>query len=198
MSSGPGEATLLTTVVSLDPIYAYFDADEQIFLKLPRAAAQSAQRRIGSNDPRSGWRSPTRGLPAPGAARLPRQPARSGRPARFAARRVSQHRRRLTPGCSSACVCRRQLSRLSLIRTAPSAPTSTRSSSTSSSADHEIEYRAGDARPDRRRPARRAQRPAAGERVVVNGLQRVRPGAQVDAGRRRWTPAPARRRDRFN
>lgn len=33
VSSGPGEATLLTTVVSLDPVYAYFDADEQIFLK---------------------------------------------------------------------------------------------------------------------------------------------------------------------
>jgi multidrug efflux system membrane fusion protein len=33
VSSGPGEATLLTTVVSLDPIYAYFDADEQIFLR---------------------------------------------------------------------------------------------------------------------------------------------------------------------
>ena len=26
MSSGPVEATLLTTVVSLDPVYAYFDA----------------------------------------------------------------------------------------------------------------------------------------------------------------------------
>ena len=33
VASGPGEATLLTTVVSLDPVYAYFDADEQIFLK---------------------------------------------------------------------------------------------------------------------------------------------------------------------
>ena len=39
VSSGPGEATLLTTVVSLDPVYAYFDADEQIFLKYSSAAA---------------------------------------------------------------------------------------------------------------------------------------------------------------
>jgi membrane fusion protein, multidrug efflux system len=38
VSSGPGEATLLTTVVSLDPVYAYFDADEQIFLKYTAAA----------------------------------------------------------------------------------------------------------------------------------------------------------------
>jgi multidrug efflux system membrane fusion protein len=33
VSSGPAEATLLTTVVSLDPVYAYFDADEQVYLK---------------------------------------------------------------------------------------------------------------------------------------------------------------------
>ena len=33
VASGPGEATLLTTVVSMNPIYAYFDADEQIFLR---------------------------------------------------------------------------------------------------------------------------------------------------------------------
>lgn len=32
VSTGPGEATLLTTVVSLDPVYAAFDADEQTFL----------------------------------------------------------------------------------------------------------------------------------------------------------------------
>src|SRR4029453_5602347 len=38
VSSGPGEATLLTTVVSLDPVYAYFDADEQIFLKYTAVA----------------------------------------------------------------------------------------------------------------------------------------------------------------
>jgi multidrug efflux system membrane fusion protein len=31
VSSGPGEATLLTSVVSLDPIYASFEADERVF-----------------------------------------------------------------------------------------------------------------------------------------------------------------------
>jgi multidrug efflux system membrane fusion protein len=47
VSSGPGEATLLTTVVSLHPIYAYFDADEQIFLRyqsLARAAGGATAR----------------------------------------------------------------------------------------------------------------------------------------------------------
>jgi multidrug efflux system membrane fusion protein len=33
VSTGPGEATLLTTVVSVNPIYATFEADEQTFLR---------------------------------------------------------------------------------------------------------------------------------------------------------------------
>jgi multidrug efflux system membrane fusion protein len=41
VSSGPGEATLLTTVVSLDPVYAYFDADEQIYLKYTGGPARN-------------------------------------------------------------------------------------------------------------------------------------------------------------
>jgi RND family efflux transporter MFP subunit len=35
---GAGEATLLTNIVSLDPIYAYFEADEQIYLKYGQQA----------------------------------------------------------------------------------------------------------------------------------------------------------------
>jgi multidrug efflux system membrane fusion protein len=49
VSSGPGEATLLTTVVSLDPVYAYFDADEQIYLKYtggPRKSGHNANRGV--------------------------------------------------------------------------------------------------------------------------------------------------------
>jgi multidrug efflux system membrane fusion protein len=40
VSSGPGEATLLTTVVSLDPMYASFDADEQTFLRYVNLARE--------------------------------------------------------------------------------------------------------------------------------------------------------------
>jgi RND family efflux transporter MFP subunit len=39
VTSGPGEATLLTTLVSLDPIYASFEVDEQSFLAFQRNAA---------------------------------------------------------------------------------------------------------------------------------------------------------------
>ena len=44
VSSGPGEATLLTTVVSLDPVYAYFDADEQVYLKYTAGRGSSSGR----------------------------------------------------------------------------------------------------------------------------------------------------------
>lgn len=50
VSSGPGEATLLTTVVSLDPIYASFDADEQTFLRygdLAREGKRASARQSG-------------------------------------------------------------------------------------------------------------------------------------------------------
>ena len=40
VSTGPGEATLLTTVVSLDPIYASFDVDEQSFLRYGNLASE--------------------------------------------------------------------------------------------------------------------------------------------------------------
>ena len=37
VQAGPGAPTLLTTIVSLDPIYVYFDSDEQAYLKYVRA-----------------------------------------------------------------------------------------------------------------------------------------------------------------
>jgi multidrug efflux system membrane fusion protein len=40
VSSGPGEATLMTTLVSIDPIHAHFDADEGIYLKYLDLARQ--------------------------------------------------------------------------------------------------------------------------------------------------------------
>jgi membrane fusion protein, multidrug efflux system len=50
VTSGPGEATLLATVVSLDPIYATFDADEQSYLRyleLAREGKRASARASG-------------------------------------------------------------------------------------------------------------------------------------------------------
>jgi RND family efflux transporter MFP subunit len=43
INGGSAQATLLTTIVSLDPIYCYFDADERAYLKYVRLA-QAGQR----------------------------------------------------------------------------------------------------------------------------------------------------------
>jgi multidrug efflux system membrane fusion protein len=47
VSGGQGDATLLTTVVSLDPIYASFDADEQAFLRYGDRVRRQAGGDIG-------------------------------------------------------------------------------------------------------------------------------------------------------
>ena len=42
VQAGPAGATLLTTIVSMDPIYVYFDSDEQAYLEYMRARHASA------------------------------------------------------------------------------------------------------------------------------------------------------------
>jgi len=46
---GGPNATLLTTLVSLDPIYAYFEGDEQVYLKYGELARASARPSSGSD-----------------------------------------------------------------------------------------------------------------------------------------------------
>lgn len=49
VESGPGEATLLTTVVSLDPMYVYFEGDEQTYLRygqLARSGSRASSRDV--------------------------------------------------------------------------------------------------------------------------------------------------------
>lgn len=43
VQAGPPDATLLTTVVSLDPIYAYFEGDEQTYLKYAALARNGSR-----------------------------------------------------------------------------------------------------------------------------------------------------------
>ncbi len=50
INGGAGEATLLTTITSIDPIYCYIDADEQSVLKYQRLAREG--RRISARDAR--------------------------------------------------------------------------------------------------------------------------------------------------
>jgi RND family efflux transporter MFP subunit len=43
VQAGPPDATLLTTVVSMDPIYVYFEGDEQTYLRYAKLARQGSR-----------------------------------------------------------------------------------------------------------------------------------------------------------
>jgi len=47
VQAGAPASTLLTTIVSLDPIYVYFDSDEQAYLKYMQAGASAGRGAIG-------------------------------------------------------------------------------------------------------------------------------------------------------
>jgi RND family efflux transporter MFP subunit len=47
VQAGPAAPTLLTTIMSLDPIYVYFDSDEQAYLKYMRVDNQTGARAVG-------------------------------------------------------------------------------------------------------------------------------------------------------
>ena len=61
VQAGPPDATLLTTVVSLDSMYLYFDSDEQTYLRYSGRAATAARHAAGGRAAaRSTSGSPTR------------------------------------------------------------------------------------------------------------------------------------------
>jgi multidrug efflux system membrane fusion protein len=186
VSSGPGEATLLTTVVSLDPVYAYFDADEQIFLKYSAAA--------GPKGPalRGGLRNRGAELPIRMALANDESFPRLGRldfidnqldgsTGTIRGRAVFRNTDgRLTPGL---------FVRLRLAGTGSYHGLLIQDRAVGTDLNkkfvyvvgpqHEIEYRTVTLGPivDGLRVVRSGL--AAGEPIVVNGLQRVRPGAPV-------------------
>jgi multidrug efflux system membrane fusion protein len=185
VSSGPGEATLLTTVVSLDPVYAYFDADEQIFLKYSAAAGPQgpAMRNAGRRGPDLPIRmalSNDEGFPRVGHLDFVDNQL-DGATGTIRGRAVFRNAdRQLTPGL---------FVRLRLAGTATyrGLLIQDRAVGTDLSKKfvyvvgpkNEIQYRSVTLGPivDGLRVVRGGVE--AGESVVVNGLQRVRPGVQV-------------------
>jgi len=175
VASGPGEATLMTTVVSLDPIHAHFDADERVFLRyaarvggrvtLPIRMALATEKGF----PREGQMDflDNRLDPASGTIR--------GR----AVFRNSDGV--LAPGLFVRLrVAGRGRSRAVLIQ----------DRAVGTDLDKKFVYVVGDDNTIQYRPVAlgpivddlRVVRSgiSAGDRVVINGLQRVRPGAKVD------------------
>ena len=182
VSTGPGEATLLTTLVSIDPIHAHFDADESIFLKYVELArqgrrqnARSARQPIAmelageTNYPRQGELDflDNRLDPSTGTIRgraLFRNPTGDLTPGLFVRLRL--------PGTSQYAgvliddrAVGTDLDKRFVFVVKP---------------DRTIEYRPVTLGPlvDGLRVIRDGLAP--GEQIVVNGLQRVRPGVTVD------------------
>ncbi len=180
VSSGPGEATLLTTVVSRDPVYAYFDADEQIFLKYTAGAGIDPRSRRSSELPIRMALANEEGFPRQGRLDFLDNQL-DGSTGTIRGRAVFRNTDGLlTPGL---------FVRLRLAGTGSYHGLLIQDRAVGTDLNkkfvyvvgpkHEIEYRAVTLGPivDGLRVVRSGL--AAGEPVVINGLQRVRPGAQI-------------------
>jgi multidrug efflux system membrane fusion protein len=192
VSSGPGEATLLTTVVSLDPVYAYFDADEQIFLKYSAAAGPKGS--TGPQGPalRGGLRNPRAELPIRMALSNDEGFPRIGQldfvdnqldsaTGTIRGRAVFRNTDgQLTPGLFVRLrLAGTQSYRGRLIQDRAVGTDLSKKFVYVVGANNQIEYRSVTLGPliDGLRVVRSGLE--AGESVVINGLQRIRPGAQV-------------------
>ena len=192
VSSGPGEATLLTTVVSLDPVYAYFDADEQIFLKYTAAGPKGPALRDGLRGPalrggRRGAALPIRmalssdeGFPRAGQLDFVDNQLDSAT-GTIRGRAVFRNADgQLTPGLFVRLrLAGTQSYRGRLIQDRAVGTDLSKKFVYVVGANNQIEYRTVTLGPliDGLRVVRSGVE--AGESVVVNGLQRIRPGAQV-------------------
>lgn len=182
VSSGPGEATLLTTVMSVDPIYASFEADEQTFQKYIDLARQG--KRVGAR---------TTGLPIHMALANEESFPRDGEldfldnhidPATGTIRGRAIFRNRdlaLTPGSFVRLRLPASTSyRALLIQDRAVGTDLDKRYVYTLASGNTVEYRAVQLGPiiDGLRLVRDGLK--AGDVVIVNGLQRVRPGMPID------------------
>jgi multidrug efflux system membrane fusion protein len=178
VSSGPGEATLMTTLVSLDPIYAAFDADEQTFLRYANGSGRGARERrpiqmaLASDEdfPRQGTLTflDNQLDPETGTIRgraVFRNPDGALTPGLFVRLRISGSGRTPSTLVQDRAVGTDLDKRFVLVVDAQGT----------------VHYRAVTLGPlvDGLRVIRTGL--VEGERVIVNGLQRVRPGVKVSA-----------------
>lgn len=182
VSSGPGEATLLTTVVSLDPMYATFDADEQTYLRYNELAREGKRASARQNGlPIRMALASEDGFPHEGKLNFldnqvnPATGTIRGRAV------FSNGDRTLTPGLFVRLRIpgSGQYQGL-LVQDRAIGTDLDKRFVYVVAADHTIQYRAVTIGPlvDGLRVVRDGLKP--GDLVVVNGLQRVRPGAHVD------------------
>jgi len=182
VQAGPPDATLLTTVVSLDSMYLYFDSDEQTYLRYSgRAAAEGAHSLHSARLPVYLGLANETGFPHEG--RLDFVDNRID-PASGTIRTraiLSNRDRRFTPGL---------FARVKLVGTQRAPALLVRDAAIGTDQDRKfvlilgkgdsLQYRPvelGKLSDDGLRIVRSGL--AAGDKVVVNGLMRVRPGMKV-------------------
>ena len=181
VSSGPGEATILTTVVSLDPIYATFDADEQAFLQYAAMARKAAGAKGQGALPIRLALASDRNFPIDGKLNfLDNQidPATGTIRARAIFRNAD---RSLTPGLFVRLQLPKATQRAGLLIQDRAVGTDLDKRFVYVvKPDHTIEYRGVELGPlvNGLRVVRSGVND--GDFVVVNGLQRVRPGVKVE------------------
>jgi RND family efflux transporter MFP subunit len=183
VQAGAANATPLTTVVSLDPIYVYFDGDEQTYLKdlglAPQAGARGAQR-VAKRTVFMGLADET-GYPHEGHIDFvdnTLDPVAGTIRARAVFTNADH---RLTPGLFARIKLVGSHSyQATLIRDDAVGTDQDRKFVFVLKPDNSVDYRAITLGPmdDGLRVVKHGLTP--GERVVVNGLQRVRPGVKVN------------------
>lgn len=182
VTGGQGEATLLTTVVSVDPIYASFDADEQTFLRYGNRVRQHGKGGSGGDMPILMALADEQTFPHEGTLQFldnrldPSTGTINGR----AVFRNADHR--LTPGLFVRLRLPGTVSYQGVLVEDRAVGTDLdRRFVLVVGVDKKIESRTVTLGPviDGLRVVREGLK--AGEMVIVNGLQRVRPGTQADA-----------------
>ena len=176
-------ATMLTTIVSEDPIYIYFDVNENNYIKYKRLA----ERGIGAAEIGALVEvalPDERGFPAQGAARFPRQPARPGYGHAQGARGSGQQGRTVLAGAVRARARHGQPQ----LYGDPDSRQRHRHGPDQQVRLRRRRRRHGRAQERQARAAggglaRGAGRCGGDDWVVTNGLQRVRPGLKVEPKR---------------
>lgn len=181
IQGGAVGSTLLTTIVSLDPVYVYFDGDERTYLKYGRLAREG--KRVSSRDGRNPVRMglvTEEGYPHEGYIDFV-QNAIDATTGTIQGRAVFENKQNIfTPGL---------FARIRLLGSEkyPAVQINDRAIGTDQGQKfvfvvtdkNSTEYRAIKLGPivEGLRVVREGLKP--GERIVVNGLQRVRPGMQI-------------------
>ena len=192
VSSGPGEATLLTTIVSLDPMYASFDADEQTFqryVNLAREGKRASARQIGL--PIQMALPSDEGFPHRGELDFLDNQINSATGTIRGRAIFRNHDRSLTPGSFVRLRLPGSSSyRAHLIQDRAVGTDLDKRYVYVVGKDGKVEYRVIQLGPviDDLRVVRSGLE--AGDVVVINGLQRIRPGAQVDTEKAAMETSP--------